>query len=35
MICEVKDCNKDTEFDIDRWCNYHWFKKIEANEELK
>ena len=24
MICKVKDCNRDTEFDIDYWCNYHW-----------
>ena len=24
MICKVKDCNRDTEFDIDFICNYHW-----------
>jgi hypothetical protein len=24
MICKHRGCNKDTEFDIDEWCNYHW-----------
>ena len=24
MICKVKGCNRDTEFDIDFICNYHW-----------
>jgi len=24
MICKVKGCNRDTEFDVDRWCNHHW-----------
>jgi len=22
MICKHKGCNRDTEFDIDEWCNY-------------
>jgi len=24
MICKAKGCNRDTEFDVDEWCNYHW-----------
>ena len=35
MICESEDCNRDTEFDIDRWCNYHWKNKCIINEESK
>ena len=27
MICKYRGCNRDTEFDIDEWCNYHWRKK--------
>ena len=29
MICRVKGCNKDTEFDIDYLCNYHWKNRNE------
>ena len=28
MICKAKGCNRDTEFDVDEWCNYHWKTRI-------
>ena len=30
MICIIKGCNKETEFDLDCWCNYHWRQKNES-----
>jgi len=29
MICKHRGCDRDTEFDIDEWCNYHWRKLNE------
>ena len=35
MICKAKGCNKDTEFDVDEWCNYHWKNKYKTTDESK
>ena len=32
MICKVKGCNSDTEFDIDEWCNFHWKLRLIRGE---
>ena len=32
MICKVKGCNNDTEFDIDEWGNFHWKLRLIYGE---